>query len=165
MSDVIVPSTLLRTDAVYRSFGTRAQRIGCGFWLAHPSSDESGVINPFCAVSLVLRGSAVFTDHRRVRTTLRPGMAYARLPGRRHSLVYGPSYAECWIDLGVAVGAIPETTSLIHVERTVFSPGIDLSLVRRIDRTLTALRAADVAQLPVLAIELLAIVGALVSLE
>jgi AraC-like DNA-binding protein len=165
MSHVILPSSFLRTDAVYRTFGASGQRIGCGFWLAPPRSDESGVSNPYLACSLVLRGGALFTDHRRVRHRLRPGMAYLRLPERRHSLAYDAYYAECWLDLGVALAHVPVEMALATPERTVLEPGLDLSIVRRFDTLVRALREADIARVPMIAIDLLGLLSAIVDLD
>jgi AraC-like DNA-binding protein len=162
----MIPSTLIRNEAVYRTYGVRAQRIGCGFWIARPDADEVAVRYPFFALGWVLRGEAEHVDASGLRRALRPGDAYLRFPGVEHSTLFqDPGYAECWIDLGGELATFPEAAGLVQRDRPVLRPGIDLSLLRRLDRTLASARVAEESALPLIAADFVAMVAALARLD
>jgi AraC-like DNA-binding protein len=164
--EVLLPSTLLRSEAAYRTFGAEAQRIGCGFWQARPGSDVRDAAFPFFALGWVLRGTAEHLTASGERTALRPGDAYLRFPGVVHSTIYGdPRYVECWLDLGGRLAGYPEAAGLVARARPVLRPGLDLSVIRRIDRALAALREAEESALSFVAAELAALVAEIARLD
>ena len=159
--EVRVPSTLLRTAAVYRSWGPPGQRLGVGFWCATAPYSEHALAPDYWALGLVLTGTARFAGE-----PLAAGQVYVRSPGvARDFTVAGSGYAECWLDLGGPLAALPAQLGLTDSQRPVFASGIDLSLVRRWDRLLGAVEAAADPDLPLLATEVLTITAELVALS
>nr|MBA3846614.1 helix-turn-helix domain-containing protein [Planctomycetota bacterium] len=165
MAEITIPSTLLRADAAFRGTGAMGDRIGCGLWLDDGTGDETDADHPYPAVGWVLGGRGEYVDQRDARSALQPGDAYARLPGHPHRTRYAPGYVELWVCLGPRLGAALEAIGLIDTERPVWHPGLDLALLRRGHALIDALRLAEDSELPIVLVEMLAWVAALVSLE
>lgn len=153
-----LPPSQLRTASVYRSWGQPAQRIGVGFWTAPPGYVGEYAVGDYWAIMLVLRGAAVHNGR-----ALTPGDAFTRHPGAEDRFVPDDAYAECWLDLGGELAEVAVRLGLSAPDDGVLRPGIDLALVRRWHRLLGRVRAADDAALPVLASEIVGIVGELVA--
>lgn len=160
-----VPLALLRDESCYRTFGAHGSRIGCGFWTARRAHAEVDVTYPYFALGWVLRGTCRYADASGERR-LGAGDVYLRFPRWRHSTVYDDRhYAECWLDLGGELARWPELAALGDRSRPVLSPGVDLTLVRRVDRALAELRAAPESRVGACAIELAAITAELARLD
>ena len=154
----MIPSTLLRTISVYRTWGTPWQRLGCGFWLGQPGYAEQHHRTDYWALGLVLRGSGEFNGQK-----LTPGCAFVRHPGVVHDFSVAEGYAECWLDLGGALAGIPMQFGLTDPAQAVFVPGLDLALIRRWHALVVRAEAASDRELPVLGGEVMAILASLIE--
>ena len=155
---VAVPGHLLRSTAVYRSWGTPTQRIGAGFWTAPPDYRTVGVLGDWWALILVLRGEGRINGR-----LVRAGEAFTRHPHAEDDFAAGPDYAECWLDLGGALAEVPVRFGLSRRGEAPLRPGVDLALVRRWHRLMGRIRDASDEALPVLGADLLALAAELVA--
>ncbi|MBA2481726.1 MAG: helix-turn-helix transcriptional regulator [Planctomycetes bacterium] len=146
----------------------RVSSISCGFQdkrgRTHDVTDRAFSSYAAC---YVLRGRGTYTDWNGRTQALGPGSLFQRIPGRTHTTRIDPdsAFAECWIDF---TGAIPQSLAdlgVIDLQRPVLQPGLDLSLVRRIDRLVFALRSADEHDLPKMYVALVEVLVGLYALD
>ncbi len=156
-----LPSSLLRTDSIYRTWGTEGTRLGVGFWCGEPSYCERDHVTTYWSFGLVLRGAADFCNVR-----LGPGAIYVRHPGICHDFaVLGTDYVECWLDLGGAMAGVPCSLGITDPQRPVQWPGLDVTLVRRWDALLKHAQRADALDLPPLGAEVLSLAADVMALK
>ena len=165
MSEVVVPSGLLRVRQTVRSLGRPGDFLCCGFWNEELPADVEGVYTSYVAV-WILRGRVRLRDWRGQVHRLGPGDLLQRVPGRWHASTVEPGpYGECWLEAGGAVAELIARTGLVDLERPLLRPGLDLRLLRRIDDYHRALTACPESELARRAVELQALIGELVALD
>jgi AraC-like DNA-binding protein len=143
----VVPSGLLGDRAVYRSLSDGRSRVGAGFWSSRRPHDQGLFAMDSYALVWVLRGNGTYRDAQGHRTRLGPGDVFQRLPDVPHQVVVDAGWQECWLDAG---GMVADAITALGANRhpTVSHPGIDLPLLKRIDRLVVTLHNAKEAELP-----------------
>ncbi len=147
-----VPASLCTDHNCFRSLRGSRERalVACGFMAKRGGWDSQRGSRPTYSAVLVLRGAGWYADAAGTRWPLVPGMLFQRFSGVEHSLWIEaePPWAECWIHLDAAAEAMLAELRVIDRERPVLQPGIDLSLVRELWRSVDALEAAADRDLP-----------------
>lgn len=139
-----VPSSLLITESIYRTWGSDGARLGVGVWCAEADYRERNQVTTYWAFGWVLRGAAEFCGQK-----LGPGAIFARHPGIPHDFtVLGKGYVECWLDLGGPMADVPRCLGVTDPLRPVQWPGLDVTLVRRWHALLRQAQQAEVLELP-----------------
>ncbi|MBA3708488.1 MAG: helix-turn-helix transcriptional regulator [Planctomycetes bacterium] len=167
---ITIPTSLIQDRSTYRSVGATplVGHISCGFQDKRgTTADVTDRIFPTYAACYVMRGRGTYTDWNGRIHPVGPGSLFQRIPGRRHTTILDPnsSFAECWIDFSGSICKSLSDLGIIDLQRAVLQPGLDLSLIRRLDRMVGPLRAADDHDLPKFYVALVEVLVSLYALD
>ena len=161
-----IPPDLLRPIAAFRGMPGKQSdtSFGCGVLVKQRGWDVRDFTPSCLAVVLCLRGEGTYTDAAGESWPIKEGTLFLRRTGQRHSVQIHDEgqWAECWIVLVADIEQVLIGLGMMP-DQNVVNTKIDLTLIREIRRTATALASADDRALRQLMVRLVGIVVSLLD--